>query len=115
MCIPPRASSPWQKSREHRDRRGARLTRREEGEYREYLTDEQRRQPGCIVGRMPRDFCHGLLDVQIGDGQGVALDEIAPGFDMVAHQRAEDLVGRDGVLDSYLGQAPGLGVDRGIP
>ena len=23
-------------------------------------TDEQRSQPGCIVGRLPRDFCHGL-------------------------------------------------------
>ena len=46
----------------HRDRRGARLTRREEGEYREYLTDEQRSQPGCIVGRMQWDSCHGLLD-----------------------------------------------------
>ena len=45
----------------HRDRRGARLTRREEGEYREYSTDEQRSQPGCIVGRMQRDFCHVLL------------------------------------------------------
>ena len=39
-------SSPWQKSREHRDRRVARLARREEGEYREYSTDEQRSQPG---------------------------------------------------------------------
>jgi hypothetical protein len=28
--------------------------RREEGEYREYLTDEQRRASGCIGGRMPR-------------------------------------------------------------
>ena len=45
----------------HRDRRGARLTRREEGEYREYSTDEQRSQPGCRVGRMQGDFCHGLL------------------------------------------------------
>ena len=44
----------------HRDRRGARLTRREEGEYREYLTDEQRSQPGCRAGRMQGDFCHGL-------------------------------------------------------
>ena len=44
----------------HRDRRGARLTRREEGEYREYSTDEQRSQPGCIAGRMQRDSCHGL-------------------------------------------------------
>ena len=50
----------------HRDRRGTRLTRREEGEYREYSTDEQRSQPGCIVGRMQGDFCHGLLGVMFG-------------------------------------------------
>jgi hypothetical protein len=52
----------------HRGRRGAGLARREEGEYREYLTDEQRREArgprrafpsalgweaGCIAGRMP--------------------------------------------------------------
>ena len=37
----------------HRGRRGARPARREEGEYREYLTDEQRRGAGCIGGRMP--------------------------------------------------------------
>src|SRR5213592_1054412 len=50
----------------HRGRRGARgpqrgcrvggparVARREEGEYREYLTDEQRREAGCIAGRMP--------------------------------------------------------------
>src|SRR5436190_11249209 len=36
-----------------RGRRGARLARREEGEYPEYLTDEQRREAGCIAGRMP--------------------------------------------------------------
>ncbi len=45
----------------HRDRRGARLTRREEEEYREYLTDEHRSEAGCIGGRMQRDFHHGLL------------------------------------------------------
>ena len=54
--------SPWQEAREHRDRRGfepvaereaehrsarrGRLARREEGEYRDYSTDEQRGQPG---------------------------------------------------------------------
>ena len=39
----PRAlSSPWQKSREHRDRDCARRTRRSEGAYREYVTEEQR-------------------------------------------------------------------------
>jgi hypothetical protein len=37
----------------HRDRRGARRARREEGEYREYVTDEQRGAAGCIAGRMP--------------------------------------------------------------
>ena len=45
----------------HRDRRGARLARREEGKYREYLTDKQHRGAGCIGGRMQRDFHHGLL------------------------------------------------------
>jgi len=45
----------------HRDGRGARRTRREEGEYREYSTDEQRRAPGCIARRMQRDFRHRLL------------------------------------------------------
>ena len=54
----------------HRDRRGARPARREEGEYREYSTDEQRSRPGCIDGRsavfgqperpMQGDSCHGL-------------------------------------------------------
>jgi len=40
----------------HRGRRGARPARREEGEYREYLTDEQRRGAGCIGGRMQTNF-----------------------------------------------------------
>ena len=35
---------------------GARPARREEGEYREYLTDEQRRGAGCIASRMQQDF-----------------------------------------------------------
>ena len=26
-----------------------------------YSTEEQRREAGCIAGRMPRDFHHGLL------------------------------------------------------
>ena len=29
----------------------ARFARREEGEYREYVTDEQRREAGCVGGR----------------------------------------------------------------
>src|SRR5436190_8114943 len=38
---------------QHRGRRGARLARRDDREYRPYARKEQRRQPGCIAGRMP--------------------------------------------------------------
>ena len=56
-----RASSPWWNPAGRRDGRGARLTRREEGAYWAYATDEQRRQAGCIAARMQRGFHHGLL------------------------------------------------------
>src|ERR1700686_5923908 len=46
----------------HRERRGARLARRDDREYREYLREEQRSQAGCIADRMQLDFHHGLLD-----------------------------------------------------
>ena len=45
----------------HRDWRCAWLTRRDEREYRQYSTEEQRREPGCSVSRMQHDFHHGLL------------------------------------------------------
>jgi len=44
----------------HRDGRGARLARHDDREYREYLREEQRSQPGCIARRMQLDFHHGL-------------------------------------------------------
>ena len=47
-------SSPWWNPALHRERRGARLTRREEGAYWAYATDEQRSQAGCIAARMQR-------------------------------------------------------------
>jgi hypothetical protein len=37
------------------------MARRDEGKYRQYLTEKQRRQAGCSAGRMQRDFHHGLL------------------------------------------------------
>src|SRR4030095_2925626 len=46
---------------QHRGRRGARLARRDDREYREYLREEQRRQAGCIAGRMPPPFCVWVL------------------------------------------------------
>jgi hypothetical protein len=55
------ASVPSPKSLVHRGRRCARVARREAREYREYLSVEQRSQPGCSVGRMPRDFGLGTL------------------------------------------------------
>jgi hypothetical protein len=44
----------------HRDGRGAPLARRDDREYREYLSEEQRSQRGCIASRMQPDFHHGL-------------------------------------------------------
>jgi hypothetical protein len=37
------------------------MARRDEREYREYLNEEQRSQPGCSAGRMQLEFHHGLL------------------------------------------------------
>jgi hypothetical protein len=45
----------------HRDGRGASLARRDDREYREYLSEEQRSQRGCIARRMQPEFHHGLL------------------------------------------------------
>ena len=47
-------NSPWWNPASRRERRGARLTRREEGAYWAYVTDEQRRQARCIAARMQR-------------------------------------------------------------
>ena len=37
--------------------------RRDEGEYRQYATEEQRSQAGCSACRMQLDFHHGLLEM----------------------------------------------------
>src|SRR3989442_14243673 len=44
-----------------RDGRGAPPARRDDREYREYLSEEQRSRRGCIARRMQPDFHHGLL------------------------------------------------------
>jgi hypothetical protein len=44
----------------HRDGRGAPPARRDDREYREYLSEEQRRRRGCIARRMQPEFHHGL-------------------------------------------------------
>jgi hypothetical protein len=45
----------------HRDGRGAPPARRDDREYREYLSEEQRSRRGCLARRMQPDFYHGLL------------------------------------------------------
>ncbi len=50
----------------HRDGRGARLARRDDREYGQYLREEQRRPPGCPARRMQRHFRHGLLGSLFG-------------------------------------------------
>src|SRR2546422_6926312 len=45
----------------HRDGRGAPPARRDDREYREDLSEEQRSRRGCIARRMQPDFHHGLL------------------------------------------------------
>src|SRR5256884_2340343 len=62
----------------HRDGRGAPPARRDDREYREYLSEEQRSRWGCIARRMQPDFHHGLLAPlpQIGASR-VALASVA--------------------------------------
>ena len=45
----------------HRGGRCARIARRETREYREYLSVEQRREAGCIAGRMPSPSLRRVL------------------------------------------------------
>ena len=50
----------------HRDGRGAPPARRDDREYREYLSEEPRSRRGCIARRMQPDVHHGLLRVVTG-------------------------------------------------
>ena len=58
ICLAARGATPSS----HRERRGARLARRDDREYGEYLSEEQRRQTGCIAVRMQMELHHGLLE-----------------------------------------------------
>ena len=44
--------------------RGARMARRDDREYREYLREEQRRQPGCPAGKAVLDQCEQATSPQ---------------------------------------------------
>src|SRR6202140_2896473 len=83
----------------HRERRGARLARRDDREYREYLREEQRSQVGCSAARMQMELHHGLL----GQG-GLVLDR----------RRVRRLsVGVSSLLESELRPGASAGAVRG--
>src|SRR6476619_2776408 len=56
-----------------------------------------------------------FLDVQVRDAQRIVLDELAAGFDHVAHQPGEDLVGDIGLRDFNAEQRAVGGVERRLP
>src|SRR5687768_9640448 len=53
--------------------------------------------------------------VEVGNLQSIGIDEFAARFHHIAHQRAEDLVGGNRVLDADLQQAARIRVHRGVP
>ena len=57
-------------------------------QYREYLNEEQRSQPGCSAGRMQLEFHHGLLGF-CAQGAGVmsASFEVSPLGEKLLKQR----------------------------
>src|SRR3989441_538842 len=55
------------------------------------------------------------LDIQVGDVEGVLLDELATRLDGVTHQDREYLVGADGILHGDLEQRPRLRIHRRFP
>jgi len=67
-------------------------------------------QPLCLVG--PRFVSQDPTfmsptkddrsDVQIGDVEGVFLDEFAAGFDVVSHEDTENFVSRSGIVHADL-------------
>jgi len=54
-------------------------------------------------------------DVEVGHSQRVGLNKLAPGFNLITHQRRENLVGGDGILDGDPEHAAHRGVHRGLP
>ena len=83
----------------HRDGRGAQLARRDEEEYREYLTEEQRSQLGCIARRMQRDWHHGLLRLVLA---ALMLTAASTAYAHPAPFSYLDVVFRNGGIDGTL-------------
>src|SRR6266542_1950070 len=61
------------------------------------------------------DAGRGTSDVEVAHAERVVLDERAARLDFLAHQRREDLLGGDRVLDLYPEQPPHLRIHRRLP
>src|SRR5882672_6896690 len=91
----------------HRDGRGAPPARRDDREYREYLSEEQRSRRGCIARRMQPDFHHGLSGLP---GERM-LDDETVGHDATADQMFLDDPLEDRRIARGIPRA--LGIDDG--
>src|ERR687895_2691278 len=72
----------------------------------------------CLMSAACRDGIGPLpfsSDVQVADLAGLAPDEVAPGLDLLAHERAEDLLGLRRIADLDLEERARVGVHRGLP
>ena len=54
------------------------------------------------------------LHIEVADVEGVVFDEAAAGFDVVAHEDGEDLVGADGVVEDDFEHLAVGGVHGGV-
>src|SRR5579859_7225058 len=57
----------------------------------------------------------GSSDVQVDDFEGVVLDEFAALLDVFAHERGENFLGGDGILEADFQKRARLGIHRGGP
>src|SRR6185437_11410735 len=71
---------------------------------------------GCIAKRAGATRARmGSSDVEVPDAERVRLDERAARLDLLTHQRGEDVVGADDVLDLHLQEPAHARVHRGLP
>src|SRR5271166_369080 len=71
---------------------------------------------GCRPKLNTARTAHGRqLHVEVAHSQRIVFDEVAAWLDHIAHQRREDLIRRNSILDPHLEQTPGFRVDSGVP
>src|SRR5919108_4926629 len=74
-----------------------------------------RRRSALANVEPPTANCRPLLDVQILHFERVVFDELAPGLDLVTHERREHQVGFHVIFGLDLQQRPLRGIHRRFP